>query len=259
MACVGLLFKLGIHCTPSRSCQCHGGALATSISVQRVYMFFWWQSGLLVGHRDACLWVLSGWFPRCRVISGNAARRQCPPSLLWLVVPLWVSVLVHSHSAIFEVSILCCQCWFYKSFQRLALFVGHPRNSGAGVKHKSHRWKLGVDVMGERMKSWALPSWHWLVNSANNERFGHFQLGAHLFHPGFFAETLTKHLQLHLPCSGGSLFENGIDRALGPSGPIWSSSSWYPWNDKSCYGLWGQALCACILPNSDTMFWKLWW
>ena len=42
-------------------------------------------------------------------------------------------------------------------------------------------------MIGERMKNKALLSWHWPVNSANNEKFSHSQFGAHPFHLGFFA------------------------------------------------------------------------
>ena len=38
------------------------------------------------------------------------------------------------------------------------------------------------------------------MNSANNKRFSHSQFGAHPPYPGFSAEILTKHLQLHLLC-----------------------------------------------------------
>ena len=58
------------------------------------------------------------------------------------------------------------------------------------------------------------------MNSTNNKKFGHSQLKAHLSHPGFFTKTLTKLLQLHLLCLDGSQFENDIERALGPNGPI---------------------------------------
>ena len=71
-----------------------------------------------------------------------------------------------------------------------------------------------------RPKDKVLLSWHWLVNFANNERFGHSQLGAHSSHPGFSGEILTKYLQLHLPYPGNNRFENGTKRALGPSGLV---------------------------------------
>ena len=173
MACVGLFLRLDIHCTSSRSCRRHGGALTSSISVQQVCVFSWCQSGLLVGCRDACWWVLSRWSPRRRVSPDDAARRQCLPSLPWLVVPLWISVPVCPHPAILGVSILYRRCWPYKGPQRLVLFVSHPRNGGAGIEHRSHRWELGADVIRGKMEGWALLSWHWLVNSANNERFGY--------------------------------------------------------------------------------------
>ena len=236
MACVGLLLRLGIHRIPSRSCRCHGEALANSISVQRVCVFFQCRSALLVGCCDACWWVLSGWFPGRRVSPCGAGHLRYPASP-WLVVPLWVSAPVRPRSAVLVVSISCRQCWPYKDLRRLALFVGHPRNGGAEVRRRSHRWELGASVMGGRMENWALLSWHWSVNSANNEGFGHFQLGAYFPHLGFSAETSIKHLQLHLLCSGGSQFENGIGRASEPSGLVWSSDFLYLWSNKDCCSL----------------------
>ena len=200
---------------------------------------------------------MSGWLPGRRVGLGNAAICRCPSSRLWLVVSLWVSALVCPCPAILGVSISCRRCWPYKGLQKLALFVGHPRNGGAEVGRRSHRWELGAGVMGGRMEDWALLSWHWSVNSANDEGFGHSQLKAHILYLGFSAETLTKHLQLHLLCPGGSQFENGIGRASKPSGLVWSSDSSYPWSDKGCCGLWGRAPRACNLPNSDAMSWRL--
>ena len=58
------------------------------------------------------------------------------------------------------------------------------------------------------------------MNSTNNERFGHSQLGAHFSHSGFSAKTSTKHLQLHLLCLGDSQFENVIERAPRLSGIV---------------------------------------
>ena len=257
MACVGLLSRLDIHRIPSRSRRRYSGALNSCISIQQVRAFSQCRSGLLVGRCDAYWWVLSGWFPRRRVGLGDTTHSQCPPSCPWSVVPLWVSALVCPCSAILRVSILCRRCWPYKSLWRLALFIGHSKNGGVAVEPRSHRWELGADVMGGRIESWALLSWHWSVNFANNERFGHSQLGAHSPHFGFSAETSTKHLQLHLLCLGGSWFENSIGRAPRPSGLVWSSDSLYPWSDKGCCGLWGRAPRACNLPNSDAMSWRL--
>ena len=159
MACVGLLSRLGIHRIPSRSRRRHGGALASSISVQQVLVFSQCRSGLLVDRHDACWWVLSGWFPGRRVSPCGAGHLWYPASP-WLVVPLWVSAPVHPCSAVPVVSISCRQCWSCKDLRRLALFVGHPRNGGAEVRRRSHRWKLGTDVMGGRMEGWALLSWY---------------------------------------------------------------------------------------------------
>ena len=78
------------------------------------------------------------------------------------------------------------------------------------------------------MENRALLSWYWSMNSANNEGFDYFQLEAYLFHPGFFAKTLKKYLQLHLLCLGGSQFENSIGIALGLSGLVWSLDFSYP-------------------------------
>ena len=199
---------------------------------------------------------MSRWFPGRRVSFGGAEYLLYPVSS-WLVVLLWVSAPDCLCFVALVVSISCCQCWLYKNFQRLALFVGHLKNSGAEVGYKSHRWELGIDMIGRKIENWDLLSWYWSVNSANDERFGHSQLGAHPLYSGFFAETSTKHLQLHLLCPGGSWFENGIGRAPGPSGLVWSSDSSYPWSDEGCCGLWGQAPCACNLPNSDAMSWRL--
>ena len=257
MVCVGLLLRLDIYCILLHSCRRHGGALASSISVQQVLVFSWCRSGLLVDCRDACWWVLSGWFPGRRVSPCGAGHLRYPASP-WLVVPLWVSAPVCPRSAVPVVSISCRQYWPCKDLRRLALFVGHPRNGGAEVKHRSYKWELGVNVMEGKMESWALLSWHVSVNSANNERFSHSQLGAHFLYLGFSAKTLTKHLQLHLLCPCGSWFENGIGRVLGPNGPVWSLGFLYPWNDKDYCNLWRQTLYACSLSNSDAMFWRLW-
>ena len=189
-----------------------------------------------MGCCDTCWWVLFGWFPGLKRGFGGAARRQCPPSpsgqtASWasasgLACP-WLTVCI--------ASISCHQCWKYKDLWRLVLLVDHLKNGGAVVKRRSRRWELGAGVIGEKMKDWALLSWHWSVNSANDKRFGHFQLGAHFLYPGSFAKTLIGHPQLHLPCFGNSSFGNGIGRALGPSGLVWSSNSLCPWNDGDYY------------------------
>ena len=157
MACVRLLSRLGIYRIPSHSCWRHGRALASSIFVQQVLIFSQCQSSLLVDCCDACWWVLSGWFPGRKVSPGGARYLQYPTSP-WLVVLLWVFAPVGPRSAIPIVSISCRQCWLCKNFRRLAFFIGHPRNSGAKVRHRSHRWKLSASVMGERMEDWALLS-----------------------------------------------------------------------------------------------------
>ena len=225
MACVGLLSRLGIYRILSRSCWCHGGALASSISVQQVRVFSRCRSALLVGRRDACWWVLSGWFPGHRVGPGDAARRRCPPSHLYPVVPLWAFGLACLPPWVPIASISCPQCWLYKDLRKLALLVGHSRNDGVEVRRKSHKWKLDADTMTQ--KGWDLLSWHWSVNSADNKRFGHSQLRAHPSHPDFSEELMTKHLQLHLPCPGGNRFGNGIEKALGPNRLVGSLDSLY--------------------------------
>ena len=152
MACVGQFLRLGIHRIPSHSCWRHGGVLANSISVQQVLVFSWCQRGLVVDCRNTCWWVLSRWFPGRRVSPGSA-RHLWYPASPWLVVPLWVSAPVRPRSAVLVVSISCRQCWPYKDFWRLALFVGHLRNGGAEVGRRFHRWKLGADVIRGRMES----------------------------------------------------------------------------------------------------------
>ena len=138
MACVGLLSRLGIHRIPSRSRRRHGGALASSISVQQVLVFFQCRSGLLVDCCDACWLVLSGWFPGRKVSLGGARYLRYPANP-WLIVPLWVSAPVCSCSAVPIVSISCRQCWPCKDLWRLTLFIGHRKNSRAEVGHRSHR------------------------------------------------------------------------------------------------------------------------
>ena len=256
-ACVGPLLRLGIYCIPSHSCQCHGRALTSNIFIQQVLIFFWCQSGLLLDCCDAYWWVLSRWFPERRINPGGAGHLWYPASP-WLVVLLWVFAPIYPCSIASVVSILYCQCWPCKNFWRLALFVGHPKNSGAEIRRRSHKWELSASVIGKRMENWALLSWHWSVNFANDKRFGHSQFETYLPYPGFSAKILTKHLQLHLLYPSGSQFENGLERALGPIGLVWSSNSSYPWSNKGCYGLWGQAPCAYNLLNSYAMFWKLW-
>ena len=228
MACDRLFLRLDIHRILLRSCRRYSGVLASSISVQQVCIFSQCWNGLLVGCHDACWWILSGWFSRYRVGLDDAACRWYPPSRPWPVVLLLVSTLVCLCPAILRVSISCRQCWPYKVFWRLALFIGYFKTSGAEVGHRFHRWKLSADVMEKRMESWALLSWHWSVNSINNKRFSYSQLGAHLFHPGFSAETSTKHLQLHLLYFSNSQFENSIGRAFGSSRPTWSLGFLYP-------------------------------
>ena len=66
------------------------------------------------------------------------------------------------------------------------------------------------------------------MNFANNKKFGHSQLGAHLLDPSIFAEILTKHLQLHLFCPSNNQFEIDIRRAFEPSGLVWSLEFLYP-------------------------------
>ena len=183
--------------------------------------------------RDACWWASSGWFPGRRAGFGGIARRWDPPSLLG--IPPWSSELVRLWPAVRVASVACSRQ--HRALPGPAFFVGPTKIVGAEVGRKSHRWELGVSVMGGRMKmkGWVLLSWHWSVNSANDEGFGHSQLGAHSPHPGFSGETSTKHLQPHSPYPGDSRFGNGIERALRPSGLVWSSGSLYPWNDGGYY------------------------
>ena len=257
MACVGLFSRLGIYHIPSSSCRRHGGALASSISMQQALVFFWCRSGLLVDRRDAYWWVLSGWFLGRRVNLGGIEHLQYPASS-WLVIPLWVFPPVCPCSAAPVVSISYRQCWPSKNLWRLALFADHPRNRRAEVRRRFHRWKLGAGVMRGKIEDSALLNWHWSVNSANNKRFGHSQLKAHFFYSGFSAEILTKHLRLHLLCSSCSRFKNSIKRAPEPSGLVWSSDSLNPWSNKGCCGLWRRAPCAYNFLNCDAMSWRLW-
>ena len=94
--------------------------------------------------------------------------------------------------------------------------------------HRSQKGELSTDVIRRRIKSQVLPSWHWLVNSANNKEFDHFQLGAYLFYLGFSRKISTKNLQLRLLCPGNNRFENGIKKAFGPNKLVGSSNSLYP-------------------------------
>ena len=183
-------------------------------------MFSQYQNSLLVDCHYTCWWILSGWFPGHKVSPSDAICHWYLLSRFWLIVWFWVSALVCFCPTILRVSISCRQCWPYKGLWRLALFVGHPKNGGAEIGRKSHRQELGADVMGGRIESWTLLSWHWLVNFANNKEFGHSQFWAHPPHLNFSTETSTKHLQLHLLCPGGSQFQNSIERALGPNGPV---------------------------------------
>ena len=156
-------------------------------------MFSWCLNGLPVDCRNACWWILSIWFLGRRVSPDDARHFQYPASP-WPVVPLWISAPVCPCSAILVVSISCYQYWPCKDFWRLAFFIGYSKNGGAEIKRRFHRWELGANVMGERVENWALLSWHWSVNSANNEGFSYSQLRTHFPYPGLSAETSTKHL-----------------------------------------------------------------
>ena len=156
MAYVGLFSRLSIHRIPSRSRWYHGRALANSISMQQVCVFSQCQSGLLVGRRDACWWVLSGWFPGCRIGPGDAACRWYLPSRFWPVVLLWAFGLARLSPKVLAASILCPRCWLYKDLRRLAPLVGHSRNDGVEVGRKFHRWGLDIGAMAQ--KGWDLLS-----------------------------------------------------------------------------------------------------
>ena len=176
--------------------------------------------------RDAYWWVLFGWFPGYRIGPGDIARHQYFLSYLWPVVPLLAFRLAYLPFEVSAASISCPQCWIYKDFWRLAPLIGHSKNDVVQVGHKSYRWGLDVSAMAQ--KSWALLSWHWSVNSADNEEFGYSQLKTHLPHPDFSEELVTRHLQLHLPYRGGNRFGNDIERAFGSNGLVRSSDSLYP-------------------------------
>ena len=169
----GLLSRPGIRRIPSRSPRHHGGALASSISGQQVLVFSRSQNDLLVGRRDACWWALSGWFPGRRGGLGGIARRWGPPNLR--SVPSWSSGLACLRPAVCIASVSYLRQ--HRAILGLALFVDPAKIVGAGVKRRSHRWKLGAGVMGGRMKmrpkNWVLLSWHWSINSVSGERFGH--------------------------------------------------------------------------------------
>ena len=203
-------------------------------------MFSWFQNSLLVSPRGLCWWAPFGWFPRHRGGLSSTACRWCLPSPAGRAAN-WPSAsgLACLWPVVCVASVSCRRQ--HKAFSGPAFFIVHSKIVKAGVRHKSHRWKLDADAMGGKIKmrpkDWVLLSWHWSVNSISDEKFCHYQLGAHFFLSSFSGKTLTKYLPPYLPCPGNNRFESGIERALGPSRLVWSSDSSYPWNDRGCYGL----------------------
>ena len=79
--------------------------------------------------------------------------------------------------------------------------------------------------------------WHWLVNSTNNKRSGHSELGIYLPHPDFSKKLGIKHLQLYLPYPGSNQFGNDIKTAFRPNKLVESSDSLYSKNNGGCNGV----------------------
>ena len=151
MACIRLLSRLNIYHIPLRSCWHHSGALASNISVQQVFVFFWCQSDLHINCCDACWWILFRWFLRHKKSLGGAKYLWYSASP-WLVVLLWIFAPIYSCFVALVVLTSCRQYWPCKNFQRLALFVGHFKNGRAEVRRRSYRWKLCVNVMRRKIE-----------------------------------------------------------------------------------------------------------
>ena len=114
-----------------------------------------------------------------------------------LFCPKFVSVFV------FILQLLQPQAYTTNNIGLGSVFlVGYSKIVKAKVKRRFYKWELDASMI--KQKGWNLLSWHWSVNAANNEKFSHCQLRAHLFYPGFSGESSTKHLRLYLPYSGNS-------------------------------------------------------
>ena len=90
----------------------------------------------------------------------------------------------------------------------------------------------------------------------DDEGFEYSQLEAFFLPQNFFEESEIEYLQLRWPCLGGSRFENGTKRALGPTGLVSSSDSLYPWIDKGDNGPWELEPRVCILLSNAIKSWK---
>ena len=126
---------------------------------------------LLIDCYDACWWALSGWFPRYKIDPVGVRLHQCCPSLL-STLP-WSSEHACLQLAVFVASILCCQYWLYTNFYLTVCFRVSSKILSTRVACTFYWWELDKGAMVLK-KSWALLSWHWSVNPANSERFGHF-------------------------------------------------------------------------------------
>ena len=173
MAYIGLLLRQSINCILLHNYWHYSRVLVSSISMQQVYVFFWYQSNSSRDCRDAYKWVLSGDFLGYKVSFGNATNHWYPSSYSWVVDLLLISMLICPYPAILRVSSSCRQYWSYKGLWKIVFLINYLGNSGAEVEHRFHRWKFDIDAIEGKIEGWALFSWHLLVNFANNKKFGY--------------------------------------------------------------------------------------
>ena len=155
------------------------------------------------------------------------------------------------------------QCWSCRALCWLACPEVCPRTNTAAGGRESRRWLPGREKKGcslALLRGWrgcALLGWFWSMKSVTDEESGSPQLSEQLLHLLISGGIEIERLQLHLPSPVNNRCESGIERVSGPTGPVWSSNSLYPWIDGGCCGQWGQNPRICSLSSSAAKSWRL--
>ena len=260
-ACASPLSMPNTRHSPWRRLQRRAWGLASSTSLLGAHGSSQCQNGRPAGRRDAGWWVLSKWPLAQKFGPDSAALHQYPNMAHLRVVVVSVPELWSWFLTALVAGAACYQYWPCRSLRWLAPSGTCPKNYVAAVAREFRRWGPDLEVI-VWMKRWVLRDWDLQglplsVRFANNEKFECSQLKAFFPHPGFSEENERVHLQLYSLYPDNNRFENGNDRASGPSGPDKSSNFSCPWIVGGYYGQWEQGLCVWSLLGSDAKSWKL--
>ena len=213
--------------------QCLFRGSANSISGRRGPWFYRCRNVLPEGHCGVDWWSLFEWLQVRTVVPDDTVPRRVLRTHSGL--PPWSFELPRLTLAAPLAATSFHQCWPYKGPRWLARFGYCPRIVEAGVERRFHRWGLG-GVAIARLRCWGLRGWHWSTRTAVYEGSECFQFVTRLLRLDSSEGSEITRLQLRLPCPDDNRFESGNERALEPSGLVWSSNSSCLWTDGGCCG-----------------------